>query len=453
MIFLELVCGDGIPDWIFTDFPSVIRSGPIGARLAVPVTLRDTGSGGTGPGWVRKNGSPTDPNYIALVENLIREVVGHLRNDSRFFQALGSLKVTGTNFMTGEMRLQKNCRDDGSCPECWCNTEIWKTKLGVDLPPFSGAINNHEATKGGGYTEVGLYAFVQRIENLIYQETQAQKSLIYMVIQDGFPRVKDANDYWRDSTQTGGPVDATGAYKGVIQTVNLLQYGREGRFQTQSDVIGNPSVGKLFIPQHAGLQLLPQDQSALLTPCRQQTTPVLSSFGKYEAPMPTSGSSNGGGCPNEEALDESYRGQLSGFQTNNVSEVNTPDHLDSTLWNGTANSKMIFWEGYEKVLWQAAIEKGTGASALPLSTTNYFSSMGSGYQKNLNYWGNELHRRRTALTVAAEPNLADPFPAAHSVTFDKPLNPGETGKYYFINPARCGTATGAKYGTIVVTGR
>jgi hypothetical protein len=114
---------------------------------------------------------------------------------------------------------------------------------------------------------------------------------------------------------------------------------------------------------------------------------------------------------------------------------------------------MIFWEGYEKVLWQAAIEKGTGASALPLSATNYFSLMGSDYQKNLNYWGNELHRRRTALATAGEPNLADPFPKVHSVTFDKPLNPGEIRKYYFINPARCSTAAGAKYGTIVVTGR
>ena len=115
---------------------------------------------------------------------------------------------------------------------------------------------------------------------------------------------------------------------------------------------------------------------------------------------------------------------------------------------------MIFWEAYEQVLWKAAIEKGTGARALPLSTSNSFSSISSDYQKNLNYWGNELHRRRTTLAGAAptEPNLADPFPTVHSVKFDKDLSPGEVKRYYFINPARCATSTGAKYGTIVVTG-
>jgi len=78
-----------------------------------------------------------------------------------------SLKVTGTNFMTAEMRLQKNCVDDGSCPNCWCNTEIWQTPPGTVLPPYSGAINNSEATRGGGYTEARMYASVQKIENRI----------------------------------------------------------------------------------------------------------------------------------------------------------------------------------------------------------------------------------------------------------------------------------------------
>ena len=272
-----------------------------------------------------------------------------------------------------------------------------------------------------------------------------------------------AGDYWRDSTQSGGPVNAGGAFSGAIQTVNLLKFGRQGLFQAPSGAVANASVGRLFIPQHAGLQLLPQDQpneatpdpSDTKAPCSQQTTPVFSAtYRKFEAPMPASGSDNAGGCPNKYAVDESYLGQLIGFQTNNPSEVNTPDHLDSTLWNGTANSKMIFWEAYEEVLWKAAIKKGTGPSALPLSTTNYFSSTGGRYQKNLNYWGNELHRRRTTLAIAAptEPNLADPFPTVHSVTFDKDLSPGEIKRYYFINPARCATATGAKYGTIVVTG-
>jgi hypothetical protein len=464
MIFLELLAGDGIPDWVFNDFASTITAGPSDAALVIPITLRDTGSDGTGPGWIRRNASPTDPHYIALVENLIEEVSNHLRNDSRFFQALGSLKVTGTNFMTGEMRLQKNCTDDGSCPNCWCNTEIWQNPLGTPLPAFSGAINNSEATNGGGYTEAGMYAFANSIENKIFQKTQGKKSLIFMLIQAGFPRVRVAGDYWRESTQVGGPVNASGSYSGTIQTDNLLQFGRQGLFATPSGTAPDASVGKLFIPQHAGLQLLPQDQLNDATPdpvdtkpaCSQQTTPVFSAaYGKFEAPMPVSGSDNAGGCPNQHAVDESYLGQLTGFQTNNPSEVNTPDHLDSTLWNGTANSKMIFWEAYEQVLWQAAIEKGTGSSALPLSTTNYFSSMGSDYQKNLNYWSNELHRRRTALASAAptEPNLADPFPTVHTVTFNKNLSPGEIKRYYFINPARCATATGAKYGTIVVTGK
>ena len=300
VIFLELLAGSGIPDWVF-DFGQTITAGPSDAGLAAPITLRDTGSGGTGAGWLGRNGSPTDPHYISLVGNLVHEVVNHLRNDSRFFQALGSLKVTGTNFMTGEMRLQKNCTDDGSCPNCWCNTEIWQTARGVLLPPSSGAINNDVATMGGGYTELGLYNFVQKIENRIFQETQGQKSLIFMLIQAGFPRVRVAGDFWRESTKSGGPVDASGAYSGVSQTVNLLEFGRQGLFMTQPGSLPNASVGKLFIPQHAGLQRLPQDQ--LLGRCRQQTTPVFSAaYGKYEAPMPISMSDNGGACPNQYAL-------------------------------------------------------------------------------------------------------------------------------------------------------
>ena len=455
-IFLALLAGDGIPAWIFDDFTDPINSGPVDAKLVVPVTLRDTVSGGAGAGVIRKNASPADAHYIALLKNLVHEVVDHLRNDARFFQALGSLKVTGANFTTAEMKLQKDCTDDGTCLDCWCNTQIWQQDpLGdfldvLYVDPMTGAaINNGEATRGGGYTEEKLYDFANEIENQIYAETQGTKSLIFMLIQAGFPRVRVAGDYWRESTQSGGPVRNDGTYSGTIQTERLLQYGRQGLFLTPlRSGGGNASVGKLFVPQHAGLQILPQDRG--LAGCSQQTTPLLAPNGKYQAPMPTSDSDSGPGCPNPWAVDAGYLGQLIGFQTNNLSAVNTPDHLDSTLWNGTANSRMIFWEAYEPVLWKAAVEKGTGPGALPLSTTNHFSSMGSGYQKNLSQWDFELHSRRRG--ASNDPNTANPFPLIHSVTFNEDLSPGETKSYYFISPAHCAASGGAQYGTIVVTG-
>jgi hypothetical protein len=468
-IYLEVECGDGIPDWVFDSFDTVanpIVNGPLHAAQAVPVKLKDAGSHPSGAGWVRVNGSPNDSNYQYLVENLLYEVVNHLRSDSRWFQALGSLKVTGLNFMTGEMRLQKECRDDGSCPDCWCNTQIWAAPLGTNLSvnavdpvhPLLNA-NNDQESRGGGYTEMGLYAFVNFIEHRIFEDTQGQKSLIYMIIQDGFPRVKTATDFWRDSTATGGPTNGSGVPKGTIQTERLLMMGRNGLFLTQMGNVPSNAVGKLFIAQHAGLQKLPWDQGFGYD-CSQHTTPVYNvTTGKYEAPVPSAGSDGNPGCPNPWAIDESYLGQLSGFQTNNLSAIVTPDDLDSALWNGTVNTRMVFLEAYEQVLWRVAVEKGTGSLALAMSATNHYASMidpahPSAYTKNLHDWANELHARRSAEALAqpSQPGIAEPYPTVHSVTFDEPLNPGDTRTYYVINPTHCAAAVGPKYGTITVTG-
>lgn len=81
---------------------------------------------------------------------------------------------------------------------------------------------------------------------------QIEDPSLHLLIQAGFPRVTGPGDYWRESTKSGGPVNASGEYNGVIQTVNLLQFGRQGLFQAPSGSKLNYQVGHLFIPQHAG---------------------------------------------------------------------------------------------------------------------------------------------------------------------------------------------------------
>ena len=182
------------------------------------------------------------------------------------------------------------------------------------------------------------------------------------------------------------------------QAESVLAEGASGRF-------GNPAIpgyvdaaaGKLFVPQHSGIQPLPQERidpvyEALGSiKCAQQlvrTAPPavlpagIGALGPYIAAFPiaagttVSGLSTTDGCPNKWIVDEGILDvgsqtppQITGFQTTNA--VRTIDAMESALFNLVYNTNAVFIELYEDVIWRAALEKGTsGDAVVPLVLSN-----------------------------------------------------------------------------------
>jgi hypothetical protein len=448
LVSINIHAGEDTPAWIFTDYdrdPNTAGLQQLAESNVAPILLRDYPSDPDVPstcGSAFKLGSPADGNYLAKIEGLYQTIAAHFKQDARFFQALGYVKVGGLNLTTGEARLPKRCLDPDAAPTpgtCLCNTEIWARH---------------------GYTPSGLHIYYNEVENQILTSFFGQKSTQYMLIQDGFPRVLDANNFFRDPGHRDGSEGA--GYPGPFaQTVTNLEYGRKGRFLQPGDpapLADDTNTGKLFASQHSGLQRLPRDQG-VPGDCAQIVEHVLAVDGagkQYFEHSSIAGVpaiiSDLHGCPNEWAAREGYRDQLIGFQTTN--DIIEPADVDSTLWNMTANSNSAYYEIYEDAAWRIGKRLGTGSSAAVLDTSGHYPSMGAAFQKNLHRWGQQLHSRRKVIAVqlAAFSNAADPFPADYSHTFDAPLPVGQTATYYFINPGRCSSAPvlNQAYGRIVV---
>lgn len=476
MVSINIHAGEDTPTFIFTDYdrdPDTRGLQQPPESNVVPVELKDYGSDDDTPdkcGPELTLGSPADPNYLAKIEGLYDALATHLKSDARFFQALGYVKVTGMNLTTGEARLPKRCLDpdaSGVAGACWCNTAIW-----------AGAKH--------GYTPSALYSYYNNIENRILTAFNGAKSLHYMLIQDGFPRVLGPNDYFRDEGHDGddekqgtpddvGPdgIDGTAddghvgsGFPGAFtQTVQVLEFGRLGRFALPGDptaLSDDTETGKLFVSQHSGLQEHPIDQDPMATECLQTADhPQLVDasgkqyYGHYSGGIPTMGISGvGTGCPNQWAAEDGYLGQLIGYQT--VNGVDLPAEIDSSLWNMTAGSNAAYYELYEEAAWVIGRTLSTGPAAAILDAKGYFPQNGVAWQKNLYQWGQQLHQRREAIAneQASHPNMADPFPLGHSFAFTEPLAPGEVREYWYINPGRCSTSASATpYGSIRVLGR
>jgi cysteine-rich repeat protein len=202
---------------------------------------------------------------------------------------------------------------------------------------------------------------------------------------------------------------------GVEQAEEVMDQAGDGHFTAPLTVGSVDRVaGKLFVPQHSGLQPLPQEKADLgfttppivpLLACDQQlatrdsteptaTQPawpaaVTALVGRYVADYPVAPaatSSNSGGCPNPYIVDRGkdrdhaaytpypnqpwftydidYPPQLTGFQTNNG--VIGPAHVESTLMNLVYNSNAVFIELYETAIWNLGRTRGTGPSAIAL---------------------------------------------------------------------------------------
>lgn len=474
LVLLEILAGDGIPLWLFDDYVPQVDATATGlaAKTVTPIKTSDFGSSSDtnmptnrSCGYDKTMGSPADDDYKTALLTMLRDVAGRIRGNSRHYQALGSLKVTGLNFLTGEMRLPKRClypavlnRNGSLQSTCFCNTRIWATPLGTPVAAYDANLGDPVAptVTGGGYTSQIAQNFINAVENAIYVELGRRKGMHYMLIQDGFPKVFDATHYDMDSGAVApnlGYVDALGnSIAFDQQTVDALNGAQAGNFR-KVNADGSPNLAggldpdapALFSPMHASLGPIPVDPITGLNTCRQALATALVN-GKTEGVVAAPGvmstnlndySGASSGCPNKWAAREGYEGQIIGYQTKN--NLETSDDVSASLWNATLNSNAVFVEFYEKVLWVAEQERRLGNAVL--STTDVPER-----QKSLAQWTNELHkRRRTIAGFVANANnrhTKDPFPDSYMFTFKKNLAPGAVESHFFINPgARCSSGT------------
>lgn len=320
---------------------------------------------------------PTEATYTQRYADFLRAVGAHIQENPAHFRALAYVKPSGANYTSHENRLPRTC-DAG----CTCNTEVWAN---------------------AGYTPQGLYDFYQE-QAIAIQEAFPGKSMSYMLIQAGFPRVANATDY------LGCPSCAPNSYPG-------------GTEQTMQILDGAASVyGTDWIVQHNGLNTIPPAGSCLNENVHPVTKPVFPS---------------GPQCPNPYALREGAEGQVTGWQTVNTGAVSTLVGLDAILRNGFENSDGIFVEIYEPLLWEA---EETGAVLDPAAPT----------PRTLNDWTNEFLKRRRNNHFTTTLGLADPFPREWRHTFQRTI--GTTGNeiYHYVDPAVCGTGPVSEYGAIVI---
>ena len=370
LVFLELLAGDGIPPWIFNDYDPLVDTTATGlaAKSVIPIETSDFGTSSDtnmptsrSCGYDKTMGSPADDAYKTALLTMLRDVAARIRSNARHYQALGSLKVTGLNFLTGEMRLPKRClnpldenRNGSSQSTCYCNTRIWATPLGDDVAAYDDPNLANDVVPltvfGGGYTSEIAQNFINAVENTIYVELGRRKTMHYMLIQDGFPKVFDGTHYDMDSGAVGlneGYVDANGdRIPFDQQTVDALDGGQAGNFR-KVNADGSPNLAGDLDPDapravladargarpdprcapsrvaerptgaHWPQRLLPELPTALVD---GKTEAVVVDPADPIAAANFNDYSGGGGCPNKWAAREGFEGQIIGCQTQNTSD-------------------------------------------------------------------------------------------------------------------------------------
>jgi len=344
---------DGTPAWLFTNGVTALQ-------------LQDSGSEDTaGCGTRMTLGNPTQIAYQNHYFDMLRKVASHLRSRADWYRALAYIKPSGANLFTHENRLPKRCSSG-----CICNTQVFAQN---------------------GYTPASLYAFYQAQTSLLVSEFPG-KTMVYALIQDGFPKVNNSGGYEKsDGTSSGGPLPG-----GTEQTQTILN-------------LGQAAHGLLFAVAHNGL-----------SPKRADN--CLSNI-------------NGAGCPNKWVLQEGLEGQVTGWQTSNAEKVATPADVDSAFQNALSNSQGVYLELYEDRFWES-VRQPNGV----------IDAAGSG--RTVSQWATELHNRRKTLF----PSIPDPFPTTHRHTFTRTsANPSENQTFYYVHGSKCGIGN-AGAGAVVVLG-
>jgi hypothetical protein len=264
----------GTPAWIFD--AGVAR-----------VTLQDHADGdAVGCGSEMDLGAPNDPIYQQHYFDMLAAVATHLKQRADWYRALAYIKPSGANLFTSENRLPKRCD-----PNCLCNPAAWSA---------------------AGYESDLLEGFYAE-QNRRLVANFPGKTLSYMEIQDGFPRINTEGGYvGLDGVLTAGAAEIAG----LVQTRNILAQGKR-------------DLGLLFASQHNGLQPLPS----------------------HACPNPPGLR----GCPQELVVDEGADGQYIGFQTQNIQDIADSAALESALHNAWDNSTAGMVEIYEERLWEARV--------------------------------------------------------------------------------------------------
>ncbi|MBK6922679.1 MAG: hypothetical protein IPH07_35140 [Deltaproteobacteria bacterium] len=330
----------GTPDWIFD---TNAREPGSGNRLSPPIerpnggggvprlTFEDQGSHPDEPGDCGASmdlGAPFDDRYQDHYFGMLSAVADHLKARVDWYRALAYVKPSGANLFTAENRLPKECD-----PDCVCNPEVWAN---------------------AGYRPRYLYEFYER-QLAELAAAFPGKTMVYQLIQAGFPRINGA----------GGYVDADGQL-----TAGLAEIG--GTEQTETILERSIDAwGLQFAVQHAGLQ-----------------------------PKPTAICPGGDGCPQQLVVDAGAAGQITAFQTQNIHEIADLVALDSTLRNARDNSEATMIEIYEELLWQS---QRRGGGVLDVAGSN----------QTLGEWDEALRERRAGRLPETD---AGPIDHAHRFT-------------------------------------
>jgi hypothetical protein len=341
---------DGTPSWLFTNGVTALQ-------------LQDSGEDTEGCGTRMTLGSPTEIAYQNHYFDLLRKVAAHLKTRADWYRALAYIKPSGANLLTHENRLPKRCTAG-----CICNPQLFAQH---------------------GYTPNGLYAFYQAQTNLLVSEFP-NKTMVYALIQDGFPRINNNGGYETvDGTSSGG-----GALPGgVEQTQTILDNGQAAH-------------GLKFAVAHNGLQVK-KNENCLIN-------------------------INGAGCPNKWVLQEGLEGQVTAWQTTNAEKVSNPADVDSALQNALSNSQGVYVELYEERFWEAVHQ-----------SNGILNPLGSGH--TMAQWATEFHNRRRSLF----PSLGDPFPTTYRHTFTRTQSTGNQ-IFYYIHGSKCGIGASVAGAVVIV---
>ena len=250
-----------------------------------------------------------------------------------------------------------------------------------------GCVCNTQIFAQHGYTPSGLYAFYQAQTALLASEFP-NKTMSYALIQEGFPLVNNSGAYEKsDGTSSGGPLPG-----GTEQTQNIIDGGQA-------------IYGLGFAVQHNGLQVKQIDTCA--------------------------SNLNGPGCPNRWVVQEGLEGQVTGFQTQNASQISTPAATDSAFQNALTNSQAVFIEIYEERYWEAVHQPN-----------GIIDPLGSG--RTMTQWATEFQNRRRTLF----PTIPDPFSTTYRHTFTRTQATGNQ-TFYYVHGAKCGVGNSVP-GTIII---
>lgn len=370
----------GTPPWLFDE-------------LNLPALYLQDGGSETEEGecgFTMKLADPTDPPYGQRYGQMLAAVADHLKRKSAFYRALSLVKASGANLISHENRLPKRCTP--GCPVC--NTWVWAAN---------------------GYTPQGLYDFYIRQFAQIAANFPV-KNMSYMLIQAGFPRVQNEIEYEgcvTDECELNIP-------GGTEQTSQIIDLGAD-------------LYPLDLVIQHNGLKSAPSSGTCP----NEGIHPADLSPGDGIPPLVSEYDELGPGtCPNPHVLRKGAEGSVTGFQTVNLTQVNTLQHLDQTLLNGLDNSDAVFFEVYEELLWLAHHTPGV---LDPAATT----------PRTLLDWANQFNRRRRNAHFT-DNGLPDPYPTEHRHSFVRPAPVTDDEYVHFTDPAYCEATGPSAIGTIII---